>query len=114
MKKGKQPEPSSAKNPKGASGQASRAKAEDKPVKSAEVKPVAKLQETPDDHSEVPDDQPGRKSYRKREVVSNWDRYESYDPDISSDHDDQQIGATKKVSTSFNLDFNELLKDSCE
>ena len=112
MKKGKQPEPpGGAKNPKSASGQASRAKGDERPAKSAEVKLVAKEPEIPVDQSE---DQSGRKSYRKRQVVSNWDRYESHDPDISSDHEEPLTGATKKVSTNFNLDFNDLLRDSCE
>lgn len=103
MKKGKQPEAS--KNA------GARVKVDEKPAKSAEA--TAKSQVPVDPHIE----QPERKSYRKREVVSNWDRYESHDPDISSDQEQQQqqiTGTAKKVSTNFNLDFNELLRDSCE
>ena len=118
MKKGKQSDPSSStKNPKGAPSTTGgpRSKANESASKSVEIK-QPKAQEVPaDDAEDRTEELSGRKSYRKREVVSNWDRYESYDPNIASDDEDQQqIGVTKKVSTNFNLDFNELLRDSCE
>lgn len=50
------------------------------------------------------------KSYRKRTVESNWNRYEE---DLDPNSETNRFTIKQEISTTFNLNFNDLLANSC-
>ena len=77
-------------------------------------KPVAADQSEESDNESLDDlneNASKTKSYRKRTVESNWNRYEE---DLDPNSEANRFAIKQETSTTFNLNFNDLLANSCK